>query len=391
MMPIPFQGEPIKSFGEGFDRGLNMYNAIMNARMESARQKLMAQQQARLARMEPYEAMFKYGSGLNNMLQGVQSARVLNMMNPEASIDFSALQNGLQGLGINLNDLNRPTDAIETGNIIPERTNFPNRMIPLPENIKSKNNNTYNNIPPLPGAINVARDQENLMDKFISNNVSSLPMGQSVTVDQGDPKLAWKNEQKEPYRVEKDGILTSIYPNGKKVIERVGPSKEQEASISIQKDIESQELKDRTETIIEAKHDIPEIERLLDNMRRMKVLIENNPSMFGHYVLGEDWANLLSTNPNSGKLKTLLEDFVVDVEKKVSSRGSQLALQFAKGQKPNPAQHQKVALGIAEESIRKAEERLKLVKRYAKGDFSEQSNLRHLSDEELERITAGVQ
>lgn len=123
--------------------------------------------------------------------------------------------------------------------------------------------------------------------------------------------------------------------------------------------MDMQDQKKAKEIVTNAKADIPKLESSLDAMKRVRAIIKNNPKLFGHWVQGDKTFKLRTDNKNAGIMQELLNDKIINTEKGVSSRGSQLALQYAINQKPNFAEHQDVALGKADEAIRKLEEEIK--------------------------------
>lgn len=125
--------------------------------------------------------------------------------------------------------------------------------------------------------------------------------------------------------------------------------------------------KTRAATIKTAENDSKVLEDSLDGLKRIKKIIEKNPDLFGHNWQGHDRFLKSTENKNAGKMQALLKDFILDAEKKASSRGSQQALKWASTTKPAFDQTQQVALGNVEESIRKIEKALADSKTIAKG------------------------
>lgn len=167
-----------------------------------------------------------------------------------------------------------------------------------------------------------------------------------------------------------DGNLITRYPSGKMTMQKLGPSAEeraaQKAETAFQSKIAFEEAKNqmkdaeqRKKIVFEAEQDAPKLRQSLDAMKRVKTIIEQNPKLFGHWLQGHDTYSKRTENKNAGAMNTLLNKFVIQVEKEVSSRGSQLALQFAINSKPNFGEKQEVALGKAEETIRELEEAIK--------------------------------
>ncbi len=344
---LPNELSPSAGLSKAFTQGTGLYNMLIQHAMQRAQDKRAELANARADELQPLQKLL-----LGAKTQSAQSNAAWNNM--------------LMGL--------------PNGEGAPQQQGGNNQQPMVNENGE----------PAQPG-MQQPQDYSALKQKFpINQPQQDVGIGEERLLSKGNPLLhnmdryaGIKGVPPVQTHYDTNGNLITRYPSGKVTMQKVGPSSAENKKIEEQDknqakiDLKHQEIQEQ------AKNDLPKLEKVLDSLKIMRDIAENDPTLFGHTILGFDASERFaktSDNPNVGTFQTEGVDPIVSTEMNLSSKGNVPALKFAIANKPNFAETQPVALAKIKASIDKIEKTIAQNKKVA--GIQEEGNFALMIDPE---------
>lgn len=139
--------------------------------------------------------------------------------------------------------------------------------------------------------------------------------------------------------------------------------------------LQAKQAYDDFQTSDNAQKDIPVINDALQAANRMKEVIQNRPSFFGHYITPGLFAKR-ATDPLVGEFIAEMVPQIAGVEKQLSEKGNQLALRISESKMPQFSDSQAVALGKVNALINELTKRLTRSQDLAGGNIARRGSRR---------------
>lgn len=117
-----------------------------------------------------------------------------------------------------------------------------------------------------------------------------------------------------------------------------------------------------------AQADLPVLNQALEHAMRMKDIIKNRPTFFGHWIAPGLFAKR-SSDPLSGEFQALLVPQIAAIEKQLSEKGNQLALKISSQKLPAFDETQASALGKIDALINTLQGRISATQDLAGGNI----------------------